>query len=227
MKVCLVEDNDLLRGMLCDALKDEGIDITAVTDAEELDQKLHWHSFDAFVLDLNLPGEDGLSIAQRLKKAQPSCFVVMATARERVSDRISGYEHGADVYMTKPVHVRELVAVLRAGLKKQAALKPAERGVSLFLANAHIQNALLGSSARLTSAEYLVLRALVLANGHFLEHWELFDLLGKQPDAKAKRIIEVHILNIRKKIHQLGVEGPSIKAIRGRGYQLTVPIELS
>lgn len=57
MKVCLVEDNDLLRGMLCDALKDERIDVTAVSDAEELDQQLRWHSFDAFILDLNLLGE--------------------------------------------------------------------------------------------------------------------------------------------------------------------------
>lgn len=227
MKVCLVEDNDALRDILCSALQNEGIDVEAVSDGEELNQLLQWKSFDSFILDLNLPGEDGLSIASRLRQANPSCFIIMTTVREKISDRVQGYESGADIYMPKPVHIRELVAALNTCSRRpksaQVSQKPKPtwtlKGLKLTAVDTNV-------TAGLTGAEYALLRALVIAGGKPLEHWELFEILGKEPSVEAKGVLQVHMVNLRKKLSMAGLPESSLQSIRGKGYCLNAPIHL-
>jgi DNA-binding response OmpR family regulator len=227
MKVCLVEDNDVLRNVLLAALQEQGINITAVHNGEGLDALLRWQNFDAFILDLNLPGEDGLSIASRLRRAYPSCFIIMATARERIGDRVEGYEHGADVYMPKPVHIRELVAALMVRARRHSIDDAIDdRKERWLLSSSGLKACHSSQTVALTGAEHALLRSLVVAGGLPLEHWELFEVLDKDPSPQSKRVLEVHMVNLRKKMASVGIEDASLQSIRGKGYRLTAPIQL-
>jgi len=227
MKACLVEDNDALRDILCSALQDEGIDVTAVADGEELNQLLQWKSFDSFILDLNLPGEDGLSIASRLRQANPNCFIIMTTVRAKITDRVQGYGAGADIYMPKPVHIRELVAALNTCSRRpESTLAPEKPKRSWTLKGLQLTATESDATARLTGAEYALLRALVIGGGKPLEHWELFEILGKEPSVEAKGVLQVHMVNLRKKLTMVGLSEDSLQSIRGKGYRLNVPIHL-
>ena len=111
--VILVEDNISLREALEHHLVDAGFSIRGVGDGQELNQELAISKPDVIVLDLNLPEEDGISIAKRVRLAYPSMGIVMLTARVRSIDRHEGYDSGADVYLTKPVNPSELTTVLQ------------------------------------------------------------------------------------------------------------------
>ena len=102
ISVMIVEDNARLRLELSDYLRDEGFDVTAVSDGDEMNSALESQMPSIVILDLNLPGEDGISISKRLRSALPHVGVVMLTARVRSIDRNEGYAAGADVYLTKP-----------------------------------------------------------------------------------------------------------------------------
>ena len=224
MRVCVVEDNDVFREMLRSALVSHGFDIAVASDAQDLDALLKGAVFDAYVLDLNLPGEDGLSIAARLKRAYPGCFVVMATARERVEDRIVGYEMGADIYMSKPLHVRELVAALKSVERRHSGSQREVDGWILDVRASALRGEDSLPSVRLTPTELRLLKGLVEAPDCLLEHWQLLDLLEKEADDASKRVLEVHVVNLRKKLQLLGAEQPAIGALRGVGYRLMVPL---
>lgn len=224
MRICIVEDNDVFREMLRRALATHGFEVSAVSDGHDLDALLKVATFDAYILDLNLPGEDGLSIALRLKRAYPACFIVMATARERVEDRVAGYETGADIYMTKPLHVRELVAALESVERRRIGALRGDSVLVLELRAAALRGADAAVSVRLTPTELRLMKGLVEAPDCLLEHWQLLDLLDKEADDASKRVLEVHIVNLRKKLQQVGAEQPAIGAVRGVGYRLLVPL---
>ncbi len=120
--VLLVEDNIALREALQDQLSHSGFAVRGVGDGQELNQALAIAVPDVVVLDLNLPDEDGLSIAKRLRQALPQIGIVMLTARVRSIDRQEGYESGADVYLTKPVKPSELTTVLQTLCRRMAPL---------------------------------------------------------------------------------------------------------
>ena len=120
--VLLVEDNIALREALQDQLSYSGFAVRGVGDGQELNQALAIAVPDVVVLDLNLPDEDGLSIAKRLRQALPQIGIVMLTARVRSIDRQEGYESGADVYLTKPVKPSELTTVLQTLCRRMAPL---------------------------------------------------------------------------------------------------------
>jgi two-component system phosphate regulon response regulator OmpR len=224
MRICVVEDNDVFREMLRSALVSHGFEVSAAIDAQDLDRLLKGSVFDAYILELNLPGEDGLSIAARLKRAYPNAFIVMATARERVEDRIVGYETGADIYMTKPLHVRELVAALESVERRHVGAQLTVARLVLDVRGAVLRGDDSVPPVRLTPTELRLLKGLVEAPDCLLEHWQLLDLLEKEADDASKRVLEVHVVNLRKKLQLLGAEQPAIGAVRGVGYRLLVPL---
>lgn len=220
MRVCVVEDHDVFREMLRRALESHRFEVSTATDAQDLDALLKGVVFDAFILDLNLPGEDGVSIAVRLKRAYPNCFIVMATARERVEDRIVGYQVGADIYMTKPLSVRELVAALESVERRYLGSQRLDAGLFLDVRTSVLRGAAPASPVRLTPTELRLLKGLAEAPDCLLEHWQLLDLLGKEADDASKRVLEVHVVNLRKKLQGLGAHQPAIGVVRGVGYRL-------
>jgi DNA-binding response OmpR family regulator len=110
LNIVLVEDHDLLRTVTESVLKEAGHQVLALTCAEEVDEALSFMNPDLYILDLNLPGEDGLTLSRRIRKSHPRVGIIMTTARTDISDRLDGYESGADIYLPKPTDPSELLA---------------------------------------------------------------------------------------------------------------------
>ena len=121
-KILIVEDNNSLRAVMTEVLQQHGCAVQAVADAESLCESVAVSLFDMALLDLNLPGENGLSLSKRLRQIFPRLGIIMVTARTQVSDKVCGYESGADIYLTKPVEVTELIASVQA-LGRRLALQ--------------------------------------------------------------------------------------------------------
>ena len=222
LNIIVVEDHDELREVTVAALCGMGHVARGVDCAEALDDELGAFRADILVLDLNLPGEDGISVARRMRAAGPDIGIIMVTAREAVRDKMTGYGSGADIYLTKPTSVEELGAAIQAlsrrirpdaPLAGQLTLNP----VTLQL---HGPRAVLDVSDQ----ECALLSAFAKAAEHRLESWQMMELSGKGADEVSKSTLEVQIVRLRKKLEEAGAATPTIKAIRGRGYQLCVPL---
>jgi len=229
MKLCIIEDNDAFRDTLAHVLTGHEFEVSTASDGVELDQLLRKLSFDAYIIDLNLPGEDGLSIASRLKRAYPDCFIVMITARDHLSDRTLGYDTGADIYMTKPVDVHELIAALKNIKRRWSQMSSSGTSTELVL---RIGDLTLHSAdglqvVALTPTQALILRALAEAPQQQLEYWQLLEWLDKPMSDAAKKILEVHCAHLRRKLMAVGSAPPGIRAVRKVGYALLTPVTLS
>lgn len=225
LKIIVVEDHDELREVTVEALGALGYDVRGVDCAEALDDALALASADMLVLDLNLPGEDGISIARRLRKAQPAMGIVMVTARDAAKDVLSGYDSGADIYLTKPTSPEELGAAIRALARRIRPAAGADES-TLTLNTTVLQ--LKGPQAVIdvSDQESHLLGALVRAREHRLETWQLLELTGKSTSASDKKALAVQIVRLRKKLADAGAAEPTIKSIRSTGYQLCVVLEI-
>ena len=114
LSIVLVEDNDDLRELTADALRAEGHRVTALSCAEELEDKAGGAAADLFLIDLNLPGEDGFSLARRIRQVQPLVGILIVSARSELQDKVQGYDCGADAYLPKPVPFEELRAAINS-----------------------------------------------------------------------------------------------------------------
>ena len=224
--VLLVEDNIALREALQDQLSYSGFAVRGVGDGQELNQALAIEVPDVVVLDLNLPDEDGLSIAKRLRQALPQIGIVMLTARVRSIDRQEGYESGADVYLTKPVKPSELTTVLQTLCRRMAPLVSPD---SWLLQMASLQ--LLPPSQApiaLTVSEATLVHELALS-GELLAMPRLIELFGDidLPEATNKLRIEQIVSRVRRKMDMALNGQPGIKAVTRLGYKLFVPIRIA
>ena len=225
LEIIVVEDHRLLRDELVDYLSSPDWHVRGVSSGRELDVAMTETPADVLVLDLNLPQEDGISIARRIRKAFPEIGIVMLTARGDQADRALGYGSGADVYLTKPTHVGELESVLfnlscRIRPRDDVQLMLSEHLLRLTHAN--------GRSASLTNSEYRVLRLLVGTPGQELGYAPLCELLYPDDDAvsQSRQRLAVLMTRLRQKMQEeMGVE-QCVKSVRGQGYRLTVPIRL-
>lgn len=222
VKIIVVEDHDELRDVTVSALTRLGYVVRGVDCAEALDELFMVFKPNILVLDLNLPGEDGISIARRFRQAAPHIGIIMVTARSQLRDKTAGYESGADIYLTKPVSTEELAAATRALSRRvcyQAALPE-----TIVLDSSTLQ--LKGSKGivDVSDLENLFLSAFAKALDRRLESWQLIELTGKRVDESSKGTLEVQIVRLRKKLDQVGALPPTIKSVRGVGYQLCVPI---
>jgi len=125
LSIVLVEDNDDLRDLTADALRAEGHRVTALACAEELEDRARGVAADLFLIDLNLPGEDGFSLSRRIRKAQPLVGIVIVSARSDLQGKVDGYECGADWYLPKPVPIEELLAAISSFARRSHATRQA------------------------------------------------------------------------------------------------------
>ena len=225
LNIMVVEDHDALRDITVEALAQRGHNVRGVDSAEALPDEPGLFPIDLLVIDLNLPGEDGISLAARIRAAQPDIGIIMVTARNQVRDRMAGYDSGADIYLTKPTSSEELIAAVRALTRR---IRPDEPGDCLLTVQLASLN-LLGAKDKvgLSSHEASLLAALVRAKDQQLETWQLIALTDKEVTEHSKKALEVQIVRLRKKLQQAGAQEPSIKAIRGQGYRLCVKVALS
>ena len=221
LTIFIVEDNDDLRETLCDALATQGHQVRGVDCAEAVPEQAGG-PIDLMIIDLNLPGEDGISLASRLRQAQPELGIIMLTARQQAEDRTTGYASGADIYLTKPTSMGELNGAIQALARR---LKPLPCAVAtLHLDSSRLELSGTGERVTLTPSEAAVLAAFGRASAQRLEHWQLIECLGKPDASYSKAALEMLIGRLRKKLQQAGAAPSAIKSLRGIGYQLCCSI---
>lgn len=224
LKIVVVEDNEQLREEMVDFLTRPGWDAHGVDCGEELNEWLIEHSPDVVLLDVNLPYEDGYSIAERLRKTHPNVGIVMLTARVRPTDRTEGYQSGADVYLTKPTHTNELVAVIE-NLGRR--LHRVEVQAYLLDRQTRSLSSPQGQRCNLTHGELRLLEILALSPAREIETDFLLERLGEREDkAPTRESIAALISRLRTKCKDYLDLDNLVVASRGVGYRLCVPLRL-
>ena len=222
-RILVVDDDAELRELADAYLTQQGFAVTTVEDGTAMDARLESESFDLIILDLMLPGEDGLSIAKRLKAAG-NVPIIMVSAQGEDVDRIVGLEIGADDYIGKPFNPRELLARIRAVLRRVQTQgeDPTDDGVIAFGIfeldlNAH-RLAKSGVAVSLTSGEFDLLAILVRHPNRVLDRDRILDLLTGAERSPFDRSIDVRVTRLRSKIEPDPSSPIYIKTIWGKGY---------
>jgi two-component system OmpR family response regulator len=230
-RILCVEDDEDISNMLNDTLKENGFETFFVTSAVGMDAILHRERVDLVLLDVMLPGEDGVSICRRLR-ATSAIPIIMVTARGEESERVLGFETGADDYVAKPFSSRELVARIRAVLRRvDAAHEPRARVQPLVFAGWRIDPTARelsdseGTRIALTSVEFDLLLAFCQNPGEVLSRERLIDLIHGGPVGSLERSVDVHISRIRQKIETDSRAPSMIKTVRLGGYVFTPRVE--
>jgi len=213
MRVLVVEDEPELLRVLAEALREEGYAVDeADTGTDGLFKATAW-DYDAILLDLMLPGLDGWEVLTRLRKQRPTPVLVI-TARDAVGDRVRGLDVGADDYVVKPFNLAEVLARIRALIRRAAGRAEPRievNGVVIDTARRTVTRG--GSPVSLTAREYAILEFLATRRGQVVTKSQIYDHIFDETDDTLSNLVEVHVSNIRKK---LGRE--LIATRRGMGY---------
>jgi two-component system OmpR family response regulator len=216
MRILVVEDDRDLNAQLCQALKDAGYVVDAAFDGEEGHYLGDSEPYDAVILDIGLPQMDGLSVLEQWRRDGRSMPVLLLTARDRWSDKVQGIDAGADDYVAKPFHIEEVLARIRALVRRAAghASNTLVSGpVMIDLKSSRVT--VDGAPVKLTSHEYKVLEYLMHHPGKVVSRTELTEHLYDQDFDRDSNTIEVFVGRLRKK---LGVD--LIETVRGMGYRI-------
>lgn len=223
--ILVVEDNDSLRDATVDFLQAHGHQTLGVVCAEEVDDTPTRDLPDLYLIDVNLPGEDGFSLAERIRKSQPAAGIVLMTARGQLNDRLEGYAAGADNYLIKPVEQAELLLCVNnlARRLKPSSSRPDDR---LELNNQTLCLKGPKGSVTLTHGESILLAAFSRAAGQKLERWQAMQLVDTKDKGLVPANLEMRISALRKKLSACGAPEEAIRTLRGFGYALSCHIEL-
>ncbi len=225
LKILVIEDNDELREATLTFLQNQGHYVRGVPMAEDINDVTGGFVPDVYVIDLNLPDEDGLSLTRRLRASHPNVGIVITTARSQIGDKVVGYESGADLYLTKPVHPQELMAGVAALGKRMRNATSLSHTLVLQLSRLSLRGP--DRMVTLTTSDVQILCALARAPGQSLERWQLAEIIGASNDnAPTPASMEMRIARLRKKLANAGAPQPSIKAMHKIGYTLCCAVVL-
>jgi two-component system phosphate regulon response regulator OmpR len=225
-RILVLDDDARLRSLLDRYLSEQGFAVKTVADAAQMDRALAREHFDLLVLDLMLPGEDGLSICRRLRGIGKTLPIVMLTARSDEIDRIIGLELGADDYLPKPFNPRELLARIHAVLRRQPRQLPGapeEIGALVHFGQVEVdlgsrQLSRNGEALALTTGEFALLKVLLQHPREPLSRDKLMELArGREYDA-FDRSIDVQISRLRKLIEEVPTKPRYLQTVWGFGY---------
>ena len=213
MRVLAVEDEPDLLGSLTKALREDGYAVDGAPDGEEGLYKAETYDYDAIVLDIMLPRMDGWELLRRLRKTKKTP-VLMLTARDAVRDRVRGLDTGADDYLVKPFELAELLARLRALIRRSASeAQPRLEIGDVVIDTAARTVSRKGEAVTLTAREYALVEFLALHRGKVVTRTMLYEHLFDENDDTLSNLLDVHVSNIRKKLgHDF------ITTRRGHGY---------
>jgi two-component system OmpR family response regulator len=221
MRVLVVEDERTLAEVIARGLQEEGLSTTVVGTGEAALAQTTHSDWDAIVLDLGLPGIDGLEVCRRLRRAGTRTPVLMLTARDPVADRITGLDSGADDYLVKPFSFGELVARLRA-LDRRARDRPGDDRLAVgdLRLDPQARRAWRGEQElELTPREFALLEAFMRRPGRLLTRAHLLDHAWDHSFEARSNTVDVHVRSLRDKIDRpFGTE--SIQTVWGQGYRL-------
>ena len=219
MRLLVVEDDPDINRQIVTALQDSGYVVDSAKDGEEGHFLGDTEPYDAVVLDLGLPILDGVSVLEKWRRAGRKMPVLILTARDRWSDKVAGFDAGADDYVAKPFHMEEVLARVRALLRRSAGHATSELtcgAVSLDTKSARV--IVNGTAIKLTSLEFRLLAYLMHHKGKVVSRTELVEHLYDQDFDRDSNTVEVFVGRLRKK---LGVD--VLHTIRGMGYCMTEP----
>lgn len=216
MRLLVVEDDPDLNRQITTALNDAGYVTDAAFDGETGHHLGDTEPYDAVVLDLGLPVVDGVSVLENWRRSGKTMPVLILTARDRWSDKVAGFDAGADDYVTKPFHMEEVLARIRALLRRSAGHATSEISCGpIMLDTKSARVTVEGRALKLTSLEYRLLAYLMHHQDRVVSRTELVEHLYDQDFDRDSNTVEVFIGRLRKK---LGVK--AIETVRGLGYRL-------
>ena len=219
MRILLVEDDKELQRLLRKALADAGYVVDSAFDGEEGHFLGDTEPYDAVILDLGLPKLDGVAVLEKWRKSGRMMPVLILTARDSWSDKVAGFDAGADDYLAKPFYTEELLARLRALLRRAAGLAAADIEIGPLRIDTRASRVTLGGNpVKLTSQEYRLLAYLAHHLGKVVSRTELVEHLYDQDFDRDSNTIEVFIGRLRKK-----TDPALIQTVRGLGYSLEDP----
>ena len=232
--ILVVDDDAEIRSLLREYLQKDGYRVTAVADGKAMQAALATSHPDLVVLDLMLPGEDGLSLCRTLR-ARSSLPVIMLTARGEETDRIVGLEMGADDYLAKPFSPRELLARIRSVLRRTRSLPDnlAPETVSAFRFGGWALDAATrnltapdGVVVPLSGTEYRLLRVFLAHPNRILTRDQLIELMSSRDAGAFDRAIDVQVSRLRRRLREEAREPTIIKTVRSQGYVLAVHVDV-
>lgn len=223
MRILVVEDDTNLNRQLKEALTDAGYAVDVAFDGEEGHFLGDTEPYDAIVLDIGLPQMDGLSVLEEWRRAGKTTPVLLLTARDRWSDKVQGIDAGADDYVAKPFHMEEILARIRALVRRAAGHSSNEITAGSVRLDVKAGKVTVdGHAVKLTSHELRLLSYLMHHKGKVISRTELTEHLYDQDFDRDSNTIEVFIGRLRKK---LGVD--LIETVRGLGYRMQAPTDVS
>lgn len=220
MRVLVVEDFGPVRGAVVTALRDEGWSVDIAADGTTALERLREGPFDLVVLDIMIPGIDGLGVLREMRSAGNDAHVLVVTARDAVDDRVSALNAGADDYLVKPFAIEELVARAHALLRRKYAKKAPSIRVGPLEVRATDHRVLLdGHEIDLTAREYGLLEILAFRAGELVAKEELHASLYGDGQEASSNVVDVYVGYLRKKLEALG-HNRLIHTRRGQGFIL-------
>ena len=232
--VLAIDDDPSVRQMIADYLGDNDIRVTAIASGRGIADVMARHTIDLIVLDLKLPGEDGMHIARELR-AESNVPIIMLTGRKDEADRVMGLELGADDYLTKPFSPRELLARIRALLRRSRAQESIADGLARIRAyrfagwelNVRLRRlrSPQGQIVATTNSEFNLLVAFLAAPQRVLSREQLLEFSRLHNDEVYDRSVDVQVGRLRKKIEPKGTQAQLIRTERGAGYVFTAAVE--
>lgn len=231
--ILVVDDDRQIRTMLARYLGDHGLRVTMADGGTQMMDLLADHRFDVVVLDVMMPGDDGFTLCQRLR-ARSTVPIILLTARDTETDRVIGLELGADDYVPKPFNPRELLARIRAMLRRASMVPEAAAaakqtrfrfaGWTLDLSRRALASPR-GTRVDLTTGEFDLLTALVQHPQHILSRDRLLDLVHGRSNLNIDRSIDVQVSRLRRKIEEDPHQPTLIRTVRNGGYFLAADVD--
>lgn len=220
MRVLLVEDDSRIAHFVAKGLREQAYAVDVAVTGEEALYQVAINTYDVIVLDVMIPEPDGFAVCKELRRTGHCTPVLILTARDAVEDRIEGLDQGADDYLTKPFEFRELLARLRALLRRPAALHPATLSVADLLVDTAGQTvSRSGKSIPMTAKEYALVEFLARNAGRVVGRAEIAEHVWDEQFDAFSNLIEVYVNRVRRKIDMKGAK-PLLHTRRGAGYVL-------
>jgi two-component system copper resistance phosphate regulon response regulator CusR len=220
MRLLLVEDDARIARFVAKGLREQAYAVDVATNGDDALYQAAINTYDLIVLDVMIPGRDGFAVCRELRAAGQKIPILMLTAKDAVEDRIAGLDFGADDYLTKPFEFRELLARLRALLRRSGELRPPRIAVAdLVLDTAARSVSRAGADVPMTTKEYALLEYLARNLGRVVGRAEIAEHVWEETFDPFSNLIEVYVNRLRRKI-DAGRATPLLQTRRGAGYIL-------
>ncbi len=227
MRVLLVEDDVGIARFVAKGLREQSYAVDVASSGEQALYQSAINAYDLVILDVMIPAPDGFEVCRELRKADQRMPILMLTARDAVEDRIEGLDRGADDYLTKPFEFRELLARLRALLRRPVSLQPAQLVVGDLVVDTAGQTVVRrGKTIALTAKEYALIEYLARNAGRVIGRAEIAEHVWDEEFDPFSNLIEVYVNRLRRKI-DAGTSAPLLHTRRGAGYVLSANSDLA